>query len=351
MTMNQEQQKLIKYYLDSLMSSPEFRQDLASRHESREFVANLLKKENVKSLTEFEFGKLISGLWASAMWGNKDYLVQKIIDANGLDKIIKELDNLLYGSGPFEKRFDRVLKEIKELGPATITEILCLYDPDQFGVWNDKARKALKTLKFDSLPLQKYNISGKEYTEINKVLIEITSYLGKEIKDSDLLAVDYFLYEIWEKPEPKPEDFDHEVIKEFVRDIGMQLGFEVNTEESIAPGTRVDCIWRVRIANLGMVTYVFEVHKKGAIKSLIVNLLKALDNPTVQRIVAVSDADRLEKIREEIEGLPENFRKSLAFWEVDDVTRTHEKLSEVMESISKLSLVKSQFWRSDEMER
>jgi len=123
----------------------------------------------------------------------------------------------------------------------------------------------------------------------------------------------------------------------------MQLGFEVNTEESIAPGTRVDCIWRVRIANLGMVTYVFEVHKKGAIKSLIVNLLKALDNPTVQRIVAVSDANRLEKIREEIEGLPENFRKSLAFWEVDDVTRTHEKLSEVMESISRLSLVKSRF--------
>lgn len=98
-----------------------------------------------------------------------------------------------------------------------------------------------------------------------------------------------------------------------------------------------------RIANLGVVTYVFEVHKSGSIDSLILNLQKALNNPTVQKIIAVSDAKRIEKIRDEIQGLPENFRKSLAFWEVKDVISTHERLSEAMESINKLGLVKSRF--------
>ena len=98
-----------------------------------------------------------------------------------------------------------------------------------------------------------------------------------------------------------------------------------------------------KIANLGAVTYVFEVHKSGSIDSLILNLQKSLNNPTVQKIIAVSDAKRIEKIRNEIKGLPENFRKTLTFWEVSDIIKTHERLSEVIKSINKLELVKSRF--------
>lgn len=102
-------------------------------------------------------------------------------------------------------------------------------------------------------------------------------------------------------------------------------------------------IWRAKIANLGVVTYVFEVHKRGSIDSLILNLQRALNNPTVQKIIAVSDNNQLEKIRDEIKTLPENFRKTLTFWEVSDAIRTHESLSEVIQNINKLELVKSQF--------
>ena len=202
--------------------------------------------------------------------------------------------------------------------------------------------------------MTKYKISGKEYIEINKVLLEIAQYLKDlGIEDADLLAVDYFLYEVWNTEKERSEEktskileekeFDHDEIRDFIRDIGNWLGFEVDVEKQIAPGARVDCVWMARIANLGIVTYIFEVHKNGSIDSLILNLQKALNNPTVQKIIAVSDAQRIKKIQREVRGLPENFRKSLTFWEVGDVINTHERLSEAMESISKLELVKSRF--------
>ena len=171
------------------------------------------------------------------------------------------------------------------------------------------------------------------------------------MSDVDLLAVDYFLYEIWYVEKEKVEirgdvieeayEFDHNEVRDFINEIGVQLGFETDTEKSIAHGARVDVVWRAKIANLGVVTYVFEVHKKGSIDSLILNLQRALNNPTVQKIIAVSDKAQLEKIRGEIKSLPEIFRKTLTFWEVSDAIRTHEKLSEVIRSINKLELVRT----------
>jgi len=111
----------------------------------------------------------------------------------------------------------------------------------------------------------------------------------------------------------------------------------------VAKSARVDVIWRVRIANLGMITYVFEVHRKGSIDSLLLNLQKATNNPTVQKVIAVSDEKQIQRIKEEVASLPENFRKILGFWNVADVVSTHEKLASVIGSLSKLELVKSQF--------
>lgn len=349
-----EQERLIEEYFRRFIKSVDFKKEMESRGQHRTVVTNILGQSKLKSMTEIEFGELISNLWASGMWGNKDYLVQKIIDDNGIDKIRTQFGDLLYGSHSFENRFDRFIEEIKGLGPASLTEILCLFDPNKYSIWNDKARKALRNLKFDNLPLNKYQISGKEYKKIN----ETVTLIGKKLRDlgfsdADLLALDYFLYEIWyvekEKIEIKKEvkeeayEFDHDEVRDFIKEIGVQLGFETDTEKSIAHGAKVDVIWRAKIANLGVVTYVFEVHKKGSIDSLILNLQRALNNPTVQKIIAVSDKIQLEKIREEIKTLPENFRKTLTFWEVSDAIRTHEKLSEVIQSINKLELVKSQF--------
>ena len=50
-------------------------------------------------MTELEFGQVISSLWASQMWGNKSYLVDKMIQENGLPALITQLKNLLWGQG------------------------------------------------------------------------------------------------------------------------------------------------------------------------------------------------------------------------------------------------------------
>ncbi|AFL95277.1 hypothetical protein CL1_1074 [Thermococcus cleftensis] len=337
------------------VGSEEYERDLEERKRREALFSEVLAEERIKRLSEFELGEIISGLWATRVWTNKDYLLQRIISDNGMEKIRKELFNLLYGGAPFEERFDRFMGSIKGLGPASVTELLCLFNPREYGIWNDKARKALGLLGFDDeLPLGKYRISGEEYGRFNSVAKEIAAELRSEgFGDPDLLFVDYFLYEVWRHGplEPVGEtvvprnvgEFDHNEIRDHVRDIGLWLGFDAETEKLIAPGSRVDVVWRARIGNLGTVAYVFEIHRNGSIKSLILNLQKASRSSVVQKVIAVSDGEQLAKIRREVEGLPENFVRKLVFWDVAEVERTYEKLSEVAGVIQGLGLISSEF--------
>jgi len=352
--LSKEQKSKVNKYWKKIFSSSGFRDELKNREEYRSEILKFLSKEVLQSLDELKFGEMIAKLWATNMWGNKDWYIQQIIDSNGLGKIKEKMFDLFYGSGSFEKRFDGFLKEIKWIGPGIITELLCLFNPYEYGIWNNIARKALDILGFNKLPLKKYNITGSEYVLINKTLKELSNYIKTlGYTNADLLAVDYFLYEIleFEKKERVEEemqyedsDFDHDEIRDFLRDIGSWLGFEVETEKKIAPGARVDCIWMAKIANLGVVTYVFEVQKSGSIDSLILNLQRALNNKTVQKLIAVSNESQLEKIRKEANSVPlEEFRTSLSYWNVADVIKTHERLGEVISSITKLELVKSSF--------
>ena len=57
----------------------------------------------------------------------------------------------------------------------------------------------------------------------------------------------------------------------------------------------------MKVGNMGRILYVFEVQTKGSIDSLLINLFKALNNPAVQGVVAVSDREQLEKIKKHSE--------------------------------------------------
>lgn len=203
----------------------------------------------------------------------------------------------------------------------------------------------------DTLPLNKYRITGEEYRQFNEVLQLLVSMLQKAgFAEADLLFVDYFLYEIWSSEKSKEKsnldlgaEFDHDEIQHQIEQIGFWLGFETEVEKLVSPGAVVDVIWRAKIVNLEVVTYVFEVHKSGSIDSLILNLQKARNNPTVQKVVAISDRLHLDKIQSEIRGLPEDFRNVLTFWDVIDVQKAHQNLSEVSEIIAQLELVKGEF--------
>ena len=125
--------------------------------------------------------------------------------------------------------------------------------------------------------------------------------------------------------------------------MGIWLGFDAEKEKHIAPGAKVDVVWQAKIANLGVVTYVLEVQRKGSIDSLILNLQKAQNNPSVQRLVVVATSKDIEKIQNEIRVLPESFRKAVSYMEVFEALHASELLNEFSEIIDKLQLVQSEF--------
>jgi hypothetical protein len=348
--LNQDQKRKIRDYIDVLKKctkSEEFKKDIQEREEREKYFKGLTE-EKIKNLSEFDLGELVSRLWASQFWGNKNYLIQKILEKNKIVDLRSQLCDLFFGSEDVGKRYENFLNSITGLGPASVTELLCFFNPQEHGIWNDKARKALKTLGFSNIiPIEKYRITGEEYKRFIDILKEINRELKSEgFGKSDLLFVDYFLYKVWRKPKTEEEyfvDFDHDEIRDKIIDIGLWLGFETETEKIIGHGAKVDVIWRAKIANLGVVTYIFEVHKSGSIDSLILNLQKSKRNPTVQKIIAVSDNKQLEKIGKEAIGLPEDFRKSLSVWDVIEVQMVHQHLSEVIKGIEKLELVKREF--------
>lgn len=61
-------------------------------------------KDKLIAMTEEEFLEYISKLWSMLIWGNKKYVVYKLIADNGFATLKKHLAELLYGTNPIEKR-------------------------------------------------------------------------------------------------------------------------------------------------------------------------------------------------------------------------------------------------------
>jgi hypothetical protein len=325
----------------------------------RALYMQLLSPAGLRQMTELEFGQVISSLWASRVWGNKGYLVDKLIRDNGLPVLVDELWQLLWGRGSVAARYDGFRKAVKGLGPASITELLAFVHPDVCGVWNDTAREGLELLGFrESFPgLRKMQISGREYQVYNDLFGAVQVELDAHgINELNFLDVNYFLFVVREngreyipvppasvEPPAPVEDFDHDEVVEQLVNIGQWLGFQAEKEKMVARGAKVDAIWQARIANLGVVTYVFEVQRRGSVDSLILNLQRAQNNPTVQRLIVVANASDIDRIRQEITTLPESFRKSVSYMEVREAIRAAELIGELSGIIGKLELVRSEF--------
>lgn len=340
-------------YLDNI----EHEDDFLERQARHELYTQLLSASGLSQMSELEFGQLVSSLWANRIWGNKGYLVDKIIGDNGLNTLKEQLKRLLWGKGDIGTRFDAFRKAVKGLGTASITELLAFVHPEMCGVWNDTTRQAISLLDFDLPVLRKAQINGSEYQAYNALLAGIQAELAQHgIDDQDLLGVNYFLFTVWEVGREQPpttqrtvtpripvEDFDHDEIVDQLVNIGQWLGFQAEKEKMVARGAKVDAIWQARIANLGVVTYVFEVQRRGSVDSLILNLQRAQNNPTVQRLIVVANTADIERIRQEIATLPESFRKSVGYMEVREAVRAAELIGELSGLIGKLELVRSEF--------
>lgn len=299
--------------------------------------------QRLGEVDEAELEKILTMLWATRMWTNKRYLMDKIISKSGLDAVLKELTELLHGSSPPAQRYEGCVKRRFGLGPAAITEILCHAFPKECGIWCDPAREALEKLGFaDQVPVNKYQLSADEYARFNEVARAIAAELrAAGLGQADLLLVNDFLWIAASKapaPEP-PREWDHDEVRDKIGGIGAWLGFEAETEVGVGAGAKLDVVWEVKIARLGVVKCCFEVQKHGSIHSLILKLRRALNDRTVQRVVAVSDPERLADIKRQTEDLPE-VSQALVLWPVWEVFRAHDHLREVSETMARLGLLR-----------
>lgn len=337
-----------------------YEENWAERKERKDYYQSFTKDKLI-AMTEDEFLEYISKLWSMLIWGNKKYVVDKLIADNGFDMLKNQLAEFLYGAGAIEKRWDVFLKSIKGMGPATISELLTYANPQEYVIFNKTTILCYGYLDIPDMPKYNYQYTGKKYAEVCSIAKEIAAELKKAgADDYDLLAVDYFMWdEILPLAEKKTSDTPatapevkkpvtvkdskslHDEIKEKLVAIGELLGFDSRSEVKITTGAVVDAVWEAKIGNMGKAIYVFEVQSKGSIDSLILNLKKAQSNAAVQAVVAVADEEQLAKIIRESAGVIDE--KSLRTWDSEDVLAVYDSLVRAHESINKLALVPESF--------
>jgi len=324
-------------------------------------------KERISSFNNEDIYEYMSGLWAMLLWGNKQAYIDKVINDNTLDKLRINLTNLIWGSDDIIAKWETFRKNIKWIGPAMMSELLCKTFPEKYIIWNRRAFVALQYLGIENLPKYDYQVTGNKYKEICQFYVEISDEMRKaQIENSDMFSLDYFIWEelqverflsrmhddhtVNQELNNENDDavFEHNEIRDKIQSIGKWLGFNAETEQLIAKGAKVDTIWEVTIGNMGRVIYVFEVQKGGSPDSLILNFLKALNNPAVQSIVAVSDSKQLESIKNEVEAIPQ-LKEKLRYWDIENVMEVYDCLEITNSSINRLQLVPDSFSKGSQL--
>ena len=310
-------------------------------------------KNRLLNMSAEDVYDLLSPLWAMAMWGNKHYKIDNLIETNTIELMRAQFANLLYGKDPLAKRWDEFRQKIKGIGPGIMSEVLNKAFPNECILWNSKTKNGFSILDVPNTPKYDSAMDGIMYvylSECGKKMLEYAKNNGYHDLEN-LIALDYFIWQEVQKDIDEPEqkevevpknkkesNFVHNDIRDKIKEIGECLGFKATTEVTVANGARVDAVWEVSIGNMGRIIYVFEVQTSGSIDSLILNLMKAKNNKAVQGIVAVSDAEQIEKIKKEVESLSD-VNKDIKYWDYTDVLEVHEALQKANESINKLGLV------------
>ena len=142
-----------------------YEENWAERKERKEYYQSFTK-DKLLAMTEEEFLEYISKLWSMLIWGNKKYVVDKMIADNGFATLKKQLAELLYGTNPIEKRWDVFLKSIKGMGPATISELLTYANPQEYVIFNKTTILCYGYLDIPDMPKYNYQYTGKKYAEV-----------------------------------------------------------------------------------------------------------------------------------------------------------------------------------------
>jgi hypothetical protein len=205
--------------------------ELAKREERVSWYKEKMgSPEKINNFTEEDLHELIEKLWALEFWRNKAYKVNKLIKDNGLDKLKTAFINLLYSEQPIAKRWDDFRKSIKGLGPSSLSEILTLVFPGQYGIMNMKPLTVLPYLGFLTEKETK-NISygytlGREYERFMEALQKVREELKNNgLPEADFIDVDFFIWYL----------FEHVFELKFKRDKRTVIKSALGTQEIIKP--------------------------------------------------------------------------------------------------------------------
>ena len=317
------------------------------------FFKEYFGQDQIGQLDEGGLRELIHLLWAFNGWTNKDWLLQQML-TSGLPTIRAAFEHLLHDDAPLAERFDQIRRDVRMMGAAGVSEVLAHVDHDQYAIWNRRSRQGLIELGVDEALLPKSaQITGARYAAFCSLARDIQNQVAADYPEiKDLFELDLLLYyfstQVTEPGRPgeapddgdgEEEDFDHDAVIDQVIELGDGLGFEVEKEFSVMRGCRIDAIWRSRVANLGTISYAFEVHRKGSRDSAILNLQRVCRDPTVQKVVLVSTKKELDAFRGEIASLDESFRDAVGFFPVGDLQRAVDDLGSLKDTLSTLGLL------------
>ena len=191
---------LLKKHIDNFVSNvkkqPEkYTEDFKERLDLISYY-QAFTKEKILSMSEDEIYEYISKLWAMLIWGNKHYVVDKIIDENGIDNFRTRLADFVWSKKDITNRWNDFRKNIKGMGPAMMSEILCKTHPNDFIVWNRRAYVGLNYLGVNKLPRYDYQLTGKVYSYLCETCKKIANDIKESgLEDTTLLAVDYFIWD------------------------------------------------------------------------------------------------------------------------------------------------------------
>lgn len=320
-----------------------------TRVEKKKKIPKLLSEDKVETFEEGDIRELVRNLWAFRGWTNKDYIVDQIIEGD-IDHVRDTFQRAFYETEDLAEKFDLVKENVNMLGPASITEIFTFLYPNRCAIFNRRAQEALTLLGYNVPDRLNH---GNEYTDYMTVVSDLMNSLepidtGNEIHD--YVDLDFFLYylsrletDIVETVTAEPEsveDFDHDEIQQKLIAIGDGLGFDVEDEYEAGPGARLDVRWSTRVANLGVISYAFEVHRRGSRDSALLNLMKAQNaDPSLQKLVIVSTEDQIESFRQESDAISADLSRSITYFEVSQVNKAETLLDNLKEVLQEAGLM------------
>ncbi len=225
--------------------SPKGTANVKEHRDHERYFKERLSDTELERMAPGQFKEVYKTLWASNMWGNKDwYIENKLIAPNGFETIKQELKKLLYGPGEIDIRYDEFRKNIKGVGPSSISEILHFIFPDKFCLWNEKPKSVLPFVGLNLLPDKffKYQITnGNEYLQCVNALRVVKDSL-KDYAIRDFIDLDIFFWYIYDdvmpakvekkaravktKPTPKlVQILDHDGAEYYLLELGRMLGY------------------------------------------------------------------------------------------------------------------------------